>query len=60
MTDAKPAAESEHRLPIAYSQGFAHIRVFAVSDPYDVGPLRVPEPLDHDDAAEVSELLRAD
>lgn len=42
MIDRTPEAEIEHRLPIAYSQGFAHIRVLAFSNPDDVGPLAVP------------------
>ncbi|MDQ8698211.1 hypothetical protein [Hyphomicrobium sp. LHD-15] len=42
MTDATTKAVSEYRLPIAYSQGFAQIRVFALADPDDVGPLAVP------------------
>lgn len=32
-------AEFEHRLPAAYSQGFAHIRVVSVINPDDTGPL---------------------
>jgi hypothetical protein len=42
MTDAPNKPVSEFRLPIAYSQGFAQIRVYAMSDPDDVGPLAVP------------------
>lgn len=40
MTDATAeAAEFEHRLPAAQSQGFAHIRVVSVIDPNSTGPL---------------------
>jgi hypothetical protein len=42
MTDATKKAVSEYRLPTAYSQGFAQIRVYAFADPDDVGPLAVP------------------
>jgi hypothetical protein len=30
------------RLPAAYSQGYAHVRVLAFSNPDDPGPLAVP------------------
>lgn len=40
MTDANAeAAEFEHRLPAAYSQGFAHVRVVSVINPFHTGPL---------------------
>jgi hypothetical protein len=42
MTDAIKPAVTEDRLPTAYSQGFAQIRVYAIADPDDVGPLAVP------------------
>jgi hypothetical protein len=42
MTDATFEAESEHRLPAAYSQGFAHVRVLTITNPDDTGPLFVP------------------
>jgi hypothetical protein len=45
MTDATCEAEFEHRLPAAYSQGFAHVRVVTLSNADDVGPLAVPERL---------------
>jgi hypothetical protein len=32
-------AEIETRLPAAYSQGFAHIRVVSMINPNDTGPL---------------------
>lgn len=72
MTDATKTAVTEYRLPTAYSQGFAQIRVYALADPYDVGPLAVPasrtkadpDLIFADGAAaapqEGSELLRAD
>jgi len=31
--------DHEHRLPAAYSQGFAYVRVASVIDPDDPGPL---------------------
>lgn len=43
MTDPTTEAASEHRLPAAYSQGFAHVRVMTTANPYDTGPLAVPE-----------------
>jgi hypothetical protein len=50
MTDATAeAAEFEHRLPAAQSQGFAHIRVVSVIDPYSTGPLGIPR-ADHPNA----------
>lgn len=40
MTDATAeAAEFEHRLPAAYSQGFAHVRIVSIINPDDPGPL---------------------
>lgn len=46
MTDAPPEAESEHRLPTAYSHGYAHVRVVAIANPYDTGPLALyPSPV---------------
>jgi hypothetical protein len=40
MTDATAeAAEFELRLPAAYSQGFAHVRIVTVINPDDPGPL---------------------
>lgn len=43
MTDATVEAESEYRLPAAYSQGFAHVRVVTnFSNPDSPGPLLVP------------------
>jgi hypothetical protein len=42
MTDATFEAESEHRLPAAYSQGFAHVRVLTITNADDTGPLAVP------------------
>jgi len=41
MADVIADAESL-RLPAAYSQGFAHVRVLALSNPDDPGPLAVP------------------
>lgn len=38
-TTADAVAEFEHRLPAAYSQGFAHIRILSVINPDDPGPL---------------------
>lgn len=49
MTDATSQAVSEHRLPAAYSQGFAHVRVLAITNPDDVGPLAVPVSSTKDD-----------
>lgn len=44
MTDANAeAAEFEHRLPAAYSQGFAHVRVVSVINPDHTGPLGLDE-----------------
>ena len=42
MTDPTSEAESEHRLPAAYSQGFAHVRVLTITNADDPGPLAVP------------------
>ena len=42
MTDATSEAESDLRLPAAYSQGFAHVRVVTITNADDVGPLAVP------------------
>jgi hypothetical protein len=40
MTDANAAAaEFEHRLPAASSQGFAPVRIVSVINPYSTGPL---------------------
>jgi len=50
MTDATSEAVSEHRLPAAYSQGFAHVRVLYIANPDDVGPLAVPESSAQEDA----------
>lgn len=52
MTDATSEAESEHRLPAAYSQGFAHIRVWTNTNLDDVGPLAVPARPEIADGAE--------
>lgn len=73
MTDATKKAVSEYRLPTAYSQGFAQIRVLAFSNPDDAGPLAVPASWNKADpdlifaegavsapAADGSELFRAD
>ncbi len=35
----KVEADGEHRLPAAYSQGFAYVRVATDIDPDDPGPL---------------------
>jgi hypothetical protein len=43
MTEATCEAEFEHRLPAAYSQGFAHVRVVTLINADDVGPLAVPD-----------------
>jgi hypothetical protein len=40
------AAESEHRLPAASSQGFAHVRILTAINPDDPGPLGGPDLLD--------------
>lgn len=60
-------AEFEHRLPAAYSQGFAHIRILSVINPDDPGPLGgldVPFPVeaapDYAARAPLDDLLRAD
>ncbi len=42
MIDATSEAESDLRLPAAYSQGFAHVRVVTLANADDVGPLAVP------------------
>ncbi len=42
MTEATSEAEFEFRLPAAYSQGFAHVRVLTITNPDDPGPLAVP------------------
>lgn len=42
MTDATSEVESDLRLPAAYSQGFAHVRVVTITNADDVGPLAVP------------------
>lgn len=64
------AAKPEHRLPAAYSQGFAHVRVLTAIDPDDTGPLGgldftdivlAPEGLlDSAPKAPLDDLLRAD
>jgi hypothetical protein len=41
MTDAITEAEFEHRLPAAYSQGFAHVRVLTITNADDTGPLAI-------------------
>ncbi|WP_295558800.1 hypothetical protein [uncultured Hyphomicrobium sp.] len=60
-------AEFEHRLPAAYSQGFAHIRVLSVINPDDPGPLGGPDAAfpaeatrDYMARAPLDDLLRAD
>ncbi|HEX2839993.1 hypothetical protein [Hyphomicrobium sp.] len=42
MIDATSEAESDLRLPAAYSQGFAHVRVVTLVNADDPGPLTVP------------------
>ncbi len=63
-------ADNEHRLPAAYSQGFAHVRVLTVIDPDDPGPLgsslklgiplTVDMPLESAPRFPLEDLLRAD
>lgn len=36
---SRPAADAETRLPAAYSQGFAHVRILTAINPDDPGPL---------------------
>jgi len=63
------AAEFETRLPAAYSQGFAHVRILTTINPDDPGPLGGPDFLDIAFAADdleigpkapLDDLLRAD
>lgn len=60
-------AELETRLPAAYSQGFAHVRILTAINPDDPGPLGGRDLLDIAFAAEdigpkvpLDDLLRAD
>lgn len=63
-------AEFETRLPAAYSQGFAHVRILSAIDPDDPGPLGgrdfldialAPDGLlDSAPKAPLDDLLRAD
>lgn len=41
MNDATNVAVSEHRLPAAYSHGYAHVRVVPIFDVDSPGPLEV-------------------
>ncbi|MCC7250834.1 hypothetical protein [Hyphomicrobium sp.] len=70
MIDTPSTTETEHRLPTAYSQGFAHVRIVTAINPDSTGPLGGPDPLDIPVAPEVAlesrpraaleDLLRAD
>jgi hypothetical protein len=65
-----PIAEFENRLPAAYSQGFAHVRIVTPINPDDPGPLGGRDFLDIALASEgaldsapkapLDDLLRAD
>ena len=64
------ATEFENRLPAAYSQGFAHIRVLTTIDPDSTGPLGggdLPDiafaaegPMESGPKTPLDDLLRAD
>lgn len=62
---AEALATSEQRLPAAYSQGFAHIRVLTIINPDDPGPLGGSDvwaktATDKGYTAPIDEMLRAD
>lgn len=72
MIDTTSTAEAalENRLPAAYSQGFAHVRILTVINPDDPGSLGGPGALEVPAVPEIAleaaprapldELLRAD
>ncbi len=46
MIDTPSTTAFETRLPAAYSQGFAHVRILTTINPDDTGPLGGLDPLD--------------
>ncbi|HRN89266.1 hypothetical protein [Hyphomicrobium sp.] len=58
MNHAPLEAVSDHQLPSAQSQGFAHVMVVPFSDPYSTGPLTASPELAAPNRATLSHGIR--